>query len=322
VSESDPENRNVEVVVRRRRTRRHRRNRIIRRSLFLGVLALSTACVSLFALRYFDFSIVSKTQLTTADREQAALDRGRSALDQILSEVQPSRPVYPYSVVPGGVVDAKELKWVAEHDPVVAAHYAGFDYDHARVVRLTLARTAFVSYRIGNHVYWMRRRISLHKGEDLITDGRITARGRCGNQVAEKPQQEASAAEPAPAELDHPQAGAGTATQSPAVPFESALVNRPQVSGLEPGGPMNFYDPFGGGNFVSLSPPALPSGLCSPTPKKGTTAIEGGAATGGKKKLGPCGTVIPTVPEPTTWVMLLSGLAAVFWRARKRVSRT
>jgi hypothetical protein len=60
------------------------------------------------------------------------------------------RTVYKYSVVPGGVRDARELKWAVEHDPIVAAHYAGFDYDHARVVRLVLARTAYVSYRIGN----------------------------------------------------------------------------------------------------------------------------------------------------------------------------
>ena len=64
-----------------------------------------------------------------------------------------NRPVYPYSVVPGGVTDARELKWAAQHDPVVASHYAGFDYDHARVVRLLLARAAYVSYRIGNDVY-------------------------------------------------------------------------------------------------------------------------------------------------------------------------
>ena len=64
-----------------------------------------------------------------------------------------NRPVYPYSIVPGGVRDAADLKWAAEHDPVVAAHYAGFDYDHARVVRLVLAQTAYVSYRMGNKVY-------------------------------------------------------------------------------------------------------------------------------------------------------------------------
>ena len=66
-------------------------------------------------------------------------------LDNILSQERQPRPVYPYSVVPGGVEDAKELKWVAEHDPVVAAHYAGFDYNHAQVVRLTLARTVYMS---------------------------------------------------------------------------------------------------------------------------------------------------------------------------------
>ena len=30
-----------------------------------------------------------------------------------------NRPVYPYSVVSGGVRDVAELKWAAEHDPVV-----------------------------------------------------------------------------------------------------------------------------------------------------------------------------------------------------------
>ena len=104
--------------------------------------------------------------------------------------------------------DARELKWVAEHDPVVAAHYRGFDYDHARVVRLVLARTVYVSYRIGNQVYWTRHRVTLKKGEKLITDGRMTARARCANRVEEIPQQATNLAEPPPAKLDQPSLGA------------------------------------------------------------------------------------------------------------------
>src|SRR5258707_6978244 len=97
-----------------------------------------------------------------------SLNRG-NAFNQILSEARPTRPVYPYSVVAGGIEDAKELKWVAEHDPIVGAHYAGFNYAHAQVVRLTLARTVYLSYRIGNNIYWTHRRVTLHKGVKLIT---------------------------------------------------------------------------------------------------------------------------------------------------------
>ena len=148
------------------------------------------------------------------------LNARMAAVDQILSQAQPSRPVYPFSVVPGGVQDVNELKWVAEHDPIVGAHYAGFNYDRAQVVRLTLARTVYVSYRIGNHIYWSRRRIKLKRGEKLITDGRITARTRCANRVEEAPQQQqAEATEPAPERFDEPSGiGEGTAVQAPPPP--------------------------------------------------------------------------------------------------------
>ena len=75
------------------------------------------------------------------------------------------RPVYPYSVVPGGVRDARELKWATEHDPVVAEHYAGFDYGRAHVVKVVLALEVYVSYRIGKRLYWTRHSTRLKKGE-------------------------------------------------------------------------------------------------------------------------------------------------------------
>lgn len=321
---SDPENGNVQVIVKRRRTHRHRRHLFIRRFLSLAVLALFTVGISVVALRYFGLPRFGR-EVQSADSERGAWHDQTALLDEILSEVHAARPTYAYSVVPGGVEDARELKWVAEHDPVVAAHYAGFDYAHARVVEVALARSVYVSYRIGNHVYWMRRRISLHKGEKLITDGRITARGRCGNQVAEKPQPAVSPAEPAPEAFEQPLQSAGTAIPSPPVPFQSALLNRPQ-SGLEPAGPLSILGSFGGGSPIAISPPALPPGLCAPVPKrKGGEAMEDIAAvsgtTNGKKKLGPCGSQPPsTVPEPTTWVLLVTGFAAILWHVRRKSS--
>ncbi|MGA8617023.1 MAG: PEP-CTERM sorting domain-containing protein [Candidatus Sulfotelmatobacter sp.] len=318
----DPENGNVQVVVRRRRTRRHRRNRLIRRLFAMGTLAVLTAAASTSALRYFGASHYAR-QADSFASEQSELQRDREvALNQIFSQShpQPPRPVYPYSVVPGGINDAKELKWVAEHDPIVAAHYAGFDYNHARVVQLTLARTVYMSYRIGNNVYWMRRRITLHKGEKLITDGRMTARGRCANRVEETPQQAASPAEPSPEKFDEPvMAGGGTTMQGPKFPFASTLL--PQMSGYDPAGPLSLSSPFEGGSWIPISPPALPAGLCGPA-KKGNTATAEVTGTNGKKKVGSCGAGLPigTVPEPGTWVLLMTGSAALWWQARRKLA--
>jgi len=229
------------------------------------------------------------------------------------------RPVYPYSVVSGGVKDARELKWAADHDPVVRAHYAGFDYDHARVVRLVLARTAYISYRIGNKVYWTRHRVSLKKGETVLTDGKITARTRCANRVEEVPQQASSSSEPPVAKFDEPvQPSTGTAVVNPPVPFQSALLNRNPVPGLGPAPPLSLYDPFSPGTFIPIAPPPLPS-VCGPLKKKGTTVV-----VSGKKKIEPCesGGGSGTVPEPSTWLLVASGLALMFWMSRRGFART
>jgi hypothetical protein len=323
---SDPAGGNIPRV-RRRRTRRHRRNRMIRRWLAVAAIALFVAGVSLVALQYLSPSLFRSQQSGPPNFQQAELSRQRVvALNQILSTAEPpaGRPVYPYSVVPGGVEDARELKWVAEHDPIVAAHYAGFDYDHARVVRLTLAQTAYVSYRIGNRVYWTRHRITLHKGEKLITDGRMTARSRCANRVEEAPQQSASPVEPPAVKFDEPvRLPTGTAMQAPPVPFQSALLNPPGVPGPLPTGPLSLYDPFGGGSWVPIAPPPLPTGACSPT-KKNASVVDTSCCAPeegiGKKKRGGCGGS-GVVPEPGTWVLFASGLGVIYWLQRRKLSR-
>jgi hypothetical protein len=318
----DPGTGNAQVL-RRRRTRQHRRNRLVRRWLFAAAMALFTASASTLALMYFSPSLFHARDSAPPALQHSELNRNSVlTLNQTLSDQRfANRPVYPYSVVPGGVENVKELKWVAEHDPVVAAHYAGFDYAHAQVVRLTLARTVYVSYRIGNRIYWTRRRLTLHKGEKLITDGRMTARTRCANRVEEAPQQAASPVEPPVQKFDQPgQISDGTAVQSPPVPFQSALLTRPSTSGPEPVGPLSLYDPFVGGNWVPIAPPPLPTGVCAPVKKKDGSGTGTGGEGGKNKKEGPCGST-GVVPEPGTWVMFLSGLAAIYWQARRKLIR-
>jgi hypothetical protein len=273
--------------------------------------------ITAVALRHLSPSLFRASN-SLLDRHAAEPGRNILLLTQQESLRQmEKRPVYSYSVVPGGVRDASELKWVAQHDPVVASHYAGFDYDRARIVRLIAARSAYLSYRIGNKVYFTRHRVTLRKGETVITDGKITARSRCGNRVEETPQQATSSAEPPAIQFDRPALPAiGTALLTPPVPFESALLSRPAIG---PALPLSLYDPFGNGMWVPIMPPPLP-GVCgvgknktgtggSVEKGKGYPCASGGVGGGG------------AVPEPGTWLLMASGLAAIYWKARQKLAQ-
>ena len=112
-------------------------------------------------------------------------------------------PVYPYSIIPGGVVSAAELRSAVAHDPVVAAHYAAFDLANARVFQVQEARSVYVSYRRGDDVFWTSKKLRLAVGETLITDGQHISRTRCGNQISDEPRMPVSlAGDPEPQTLD------------------------------------------------------------------------------------------------------------------------
>lgn len=118
--------------------------------------------------------------------------------------------LFPYSVIPGGVESAQELRDALARDPVVARHYADFDLSRARIIRLDRDREVYVSYRMGDRIYWTKKKLKLLKGESVITDGKHEARTRCGNQLSEtsadpvspnEPPAKAMAAVPPPALL-------------------------------------------------------------------------------------------------------------------------
>jgi len=274
---------------------------------------LTFVCASV-ALRYLSPSVFHASRGVEPTRESVETSRNLFlATQQAALREMEGRPVYPYSIVRGGIRNAQELKRAAEHDPVVASHYAGFDYDHARVVRLVLARTAYVSYRIGNRVYWTRRRVKLKKGETLLTDGKITARTRCANRVEEMPQQATSESEPPVAKFDEPMMPSlGPAMQAPSVPFESSLAS----GNPGPAPPLTSYDPITTEGWTPISPPPLPS-VCGIGKKKS------GEVGGGKKKFDPCGSSGPPgeVPEPSTWLLMASGAGAIYWKARQKFAR-
>ncbi|HEX4748344.1 MAG TPA: hypothetical protein VH302_02275 [Bryobacteraceae bacterium] len=93
------------------------------------------------------------------------------------------RPIWPYSVIPGGAYNVDELKYFMTKDKVIRAHYADFEIDNTRVVTLAEDRYQYVSYRVNNVVYWTRKKLRIPKGEVLLTDGKHFARTRCGNRL-------------------------------------------------------------------------------------------------------------------------------------------
>jgi hypothetical protein len=313
---NQPEAETAGTVIRRRPTRRHCRNRAIRRVL-LAVFCAGLVCgLTSIALQRLSPSLFRSSNSSESGSRGNEANRALLLTQQESLRQIENRPAYPYSVVSGGVRDVQELKWAAEHDPVVASHYAGFDYDHARVVRLVLARTAYISYRIGNKVYWTRHRVSLKKGETLITDGKITARSRCGNRVEEVPQQATSSLEPPAIKFEEPLVPSmGTAVTTLPIPFESAL-NRPGLPGLGPELPLSLVDPFENGVWVPITPPPIPTSVCG-IGNKPTKVVAGGK----KGKKNPCGVIGGEVPEPGTWLLIASGLAAMYCKTRSKFAR-
>jgi PEP-CTERM motif-containing protein len=222
------------------------------------------------------------------DPQQISLDGNYSA-----------RPIYPYSVIPGGVESAAELRNSVTRDPVVAEHYGDFDVARARVVRLDQDRFLYVSYRLGNRVFWSKKRFTIHKGEAVITDGEHMARTRCGNRVADVAAGPMMAVEPdletaPPATAEALTGAPDFLGASPFAPGDVALTP-PPTSGISSGGSS------GGG----IGSPGAPVGGGGGPPSHGVTP--------------PVTPPIPPIPapEPETLLMLAAGFTGI-WFSRKK----
>jgi len=223
-------------------------------------------------------------------------------------------PVYPYSVIPGGVSTAKNLQLALGHDPVAAAHYSGFATHSAHVIRLAKDRQVYVSYRMANRIYWTRKKVTLHAGEALLTDGAHFARTRCGNRISELPAEPTAPSEPAGEVLDKPVV--------PHLPEDTADSLPPAPIWAEPPPPVivalgNIPQPYGPGGNGPYQPP-YPVPICCATPP--------GSPSSPIPPPNPLPQPIPeppgppvSTPEPQSLVLLVAGLAgfALLWKLRR-----
>lgn len=215
----------------------------------------------------------------------------------------PRRPVYPYSIIPGGADSPEELRKAVAADPVVTEHYSDFDLAKVRRVTLDAPKLMYVSYRVGNNVFWTKNRMLLPKGEAVLTDGKVMARTRCGNRISVDPVRPNAPAEPTAAEFEAPVLGPEVSTpylaaySAPPMGFPGGPFSQtegPPVGSAAPVAP--FFPMPGGGGLRLSSVPVVPPGGGTPPP--------------GPPPVG--------IPEPGTAELVVLSLSAIGWLARRR----
>ena len=208
------------------------------------------------------------------------------------------RGVYPYSVVPGGVRSSQALREAIARDRAVARHYAHFDFTNAHLVQVTEPREVYVSYRIRDTIFWSRKKVRLHRGEMLLTDGTIAARAHCGNQISDTAKPDVSDQEPEQEVMEEPVA---LEPIGPSMPVRPVLPP-PNLPVGQPSPPQL----FAGGFYFPYISPVVP--LPPPPCRFEDGKIDRHCHPHHKKK--------PVVPEPSTVLLLASGMAVIAWRCR------
>jgi len=206
----------------------------------------------------------------------------------IYTDASSGRAVFPYSVIPGGIRSGQELAEAAQRDGLVAQHYAGFQLAAAHIVRLKKDHQAYVSYRVGEQIFWTKHKVTLRAGETVVTDGKNVARGRCGNRVSDSPKTPVSAKEPVDGTMSTP---VFVPDLVPAGFFGGEPVARVAVA------PKSFGPPVAppGGPFPPFFLPIFPGG------RPGTPGLTGPP---------PVPPIVST-PEPASGFLVLLGFICV-----------
>ena len=235
------------------------------------------------------------------------------------------RPVYAYSVIPGGVATRAELRQALAHDSVAASHYSGFHVAAAHPIWLERARQVYVSYRLGNRTYWTSKKVTLRAGELLLSDGANLVRSRCGNRISEVPLKPTAPTEPAEPVLNAPvlRRDALETTDWPAPPPSWTENPTPFLLAMAP--PVSRSPAPGSAPFVPPFPvvPCCAGGLSSQTPTPPPTppiVPPGPAEPPPIEPSQPPGAPPPVVPasEPQTLEMLVVALASLIVIAKLR----
>lgn len=209
--------------------RRHQHITNGSRRILLGVITCAVAFGMFATISWVDPTWASGTAAQSAWQRAVAFGKKEGGRPGATKE---ERRIYPYSIVAGGMHNKREMERALKDDPVVAAHYASFNVAKFHVVKLQHPEYAYVSFRVGDNVYWTNHKMKLRRGEKLITDGSHFGRTRCGNRVSQTPR--------LPTYIHEPTAKEMNTAARPRVRTEAFTTGTPLVPG---------------GNAFSLAPP-------------------------------------------------------------------
>ena len=170
-----------DVSLHPRYRRRHRRRS--RRRALVGVIVVLSLLMSVAGLWVLS-NVVAK--LGPVDDLKLPVPPPIEITERARPPLVPGRPVFRHSVVRGGVYTADEVEAAMDRDPIVASHYSGVNAGALRVETID-DRDVFMSYRIGDEIFWTKQKVRLQKGEAILTDGVHHIRARCGNCIAFAP---------------------------------------------------------------------------------------------------------------------------------------
>lgn len=97
-----------------------------------------------------------------------------------------ARKIYPFSIIPGGVYEPKELAQNLQLDPSLREHYGDVRMENLIAVRTQEPMQGYVSYRNDGKISWTSKRLTIPRGELILTDGQHMIRSRCGNRIQQK----------------------------------------------------------------------------------------------------------------------------------------
>lgn len=164
--------------------------------------------------------------------------------------------VYPYSVVAGGVESSGDVEEAVARDPLVKDHYDDINVRHLEPVKLRHDTMAYVSFRKHGQIYWTSSKVSLPKGERVLSDGANCIRSRCGNRISWEPRGpvlENKSEEPTSGQLNTAEVRGQSLEEMPipdvpmAPPFENWVIPNPVPVVLEGGAPVADAGTPGGG---------------------------------------------------------------------------
>jgi hypothetical protein len=133
-----------------------------------------------------------------------------------IARAVPGQAICEYSIVAGGVQSAADVDRAVKADPVVSQHYARIAIDKLTPTRVAASRQAYVSYRIGDQVFWSSNTVTLPEGEAVLTDGATMIHARCGSLISDGAATPTRQAEPVLSAY-------GSSTDTP-------MVDRPEAS--------------------------------------------------------------------------------------------